>query len=78
MEILPRENWSYQVGSGIATTIEVINLTVGIERFLCFLGIPVEIIPPNGAVYVAAGDKLLGYIEYNDPLKRPGLSFNRG
>lgn len=70
VEILPTEEWSYQVGGGIVATIDGVEVLVGSERFLRTRGVAIETPPTNGAVCIAAGGELLGYIEYNDPLRK--------
>jgi Cu2+-exporting ATPase len=79
IEILPRHNWDYSVGSGIKAEIDGLRVMVGSEKFLGSRGVNFAKIPQNqdqlavldglSSIYVACDDELMGYLQYTDPLR---------
>ncbi|MBE9174944.1 heavy metal translocating P-type ATPase [Synechocystis salina LEGE 06155] len=78
--MLPRQNWHYQVGSGMEATIEGQIIWVGSEAFLRSQGLvsPGENLPVGqrgqSVVYVANPEGVLGFISYTDPLRPESAS----
>jgi P-type Cu2+ transporter len=74
LEILPRQEWNYSVGSGMEAKIEDLRILVGSEKFLYENGVIFGEFSLNSdwcsVIYVACEDQLIGYLTYTDPLRK--------
>ncbi|WP_202804403.1 heavy metal translocating P-type ATPase [Baaleninema simplex] len=73
---LERGEWEYQVGLGVRADIDGEDVRVGSDRFLRGEGISLESlerehpdIQGTSSIYVASNGRLLGAIQYTDPLR---------
>ncbi len=70
IEILPRQNWDYQVGLGVNAKIDGENVLVGSAKFLRQEGIDLDGFAAIGSlIYVACNGQFQGTIAYADPLR---------
>ncbi|MDJ0723959.1 MAG: heavy metal translocating P-type ATPase [Prochloraceae cyanobacterium] len=70
IEILPRQNWDYQVGLGVKAEIDGENVLVGSAKFLQHQGIDLNGFTVGGSlIYLACNGEFQGTIAYADPLR---------
>ena len=72
IEILPRQNWEYQVGLGVNAEIAGEKVLVGSAKFLQQEGIDLNGFRDRAGgslIYVACNGQFQGTIEYADPLR---------
>jgi Cu2+-exporting ATPase len=74
--LLPRENWSYEVGLGVRAKIQGHEVRVGSERYIRQSGIDVDIRDQaqlQTLIFVACDQEFLGTIRYTDPVRNESL-----
>jgi Cu2+-exporting ATPase len=80
IEILPRKEWNYVVGSGMEAEIDGLNVLVGSEKFLRERGVNLDSYSLDSLdqktirewlslVYIACEGEFVGTIQYTDPLR---------
>jgi P-type Cu2+ transporter len=77
IEILPRGEWDYRLGSGMRAEIDGNTVLVGSERFLGQEGIDLAGFTASASVslnYVACNGEFQGVIQYTDPLRAESRS----
>jgi P-type Cu2+ transporter len=85
IEILPRKEWNYVVGSGMEAEIDGLDLLVGSEKFLREKGVNLDnnylenlnqksVKEWLSVVYIACDGEFIGTIQYNDPLRSESYS----
>jgi P-type Cu2+ transporter len=85
IEILPRREWNYIVGSGMEAEIDGLNVLVGSEKFLKEKGINLDNSYLNSLnqksvqewlslVYIACNGEFIGTMQYTDPLRPESAS----
>jgi P-type Cu2+ transporter len=80
IEILPRQEWNYVVGSGMDAEIDGLRVLVGSEKFLRSKGIVLDdhllnninkkaVNESLSLVFIACEGEFIGTIQYTDPLR---------
>jgi Cu2+-exporting ATPase len=74
LTIPERESSEYSIGQGVRAVVDGVDVLVGSDRFLAARGVDPGGVgdgraPAGSALYVAAGGRLVGRIDYSDPLR---------
>ncbi len=75
INLLPRDHWDYEVGSGMVATIAGKTVLVGSQKLLMSKGVAIQETPQMqeksalSPIYVACDGQFQGIIYYTDPLR---------